>query len=237
MNTQAQPAMTDEAYIQEQKAYYRARAPEYNEWCERLGRYDRGPAHRRQWKGELAEVDRQLTHAGPFGQALELACGTGLWTPTLMTGADALTAIDASPEAIEINRRHTDNERVRYQVADIFEWDPEAQYDFIFFGFWLSHVPESRFDAFWERLNRALLPQGRVAFVDSLLTPDSTAADHTAPDHSGIVVRKLNNGQVYRVIKHFHSEESLATRLDQLGWRCTLNRTDTFFLHGIATRA
>jgi hypothetical protein len=26
---------------------------------------------------------------------------------------------------------------------------PDRRYDVVFFGFWLSHVPLERFDAFW----------------------------------------------------------------------------------------
>ena len=32
-----------------QRAYYRARASEYDAWFLRQGRYDRGEAHRAQW--------------------------------------------------------------------------------------------------------------------------------------------------------------------------------------------
>ena len=33
----------DDDILEEQRAYYRARAPEYENWIHRRGRYDRGP--------------------------------------------------------------------------------------------------------------------------------------------------------------------------------------------------
>ena len=41
---------------------------------------------------------------GPAGEVLELACGTGLWTVELARHAASITAVDASPEVLEINR-------------------------------------------------------------------------------------------------------------------------------------
>ena len=45
---------SDQALIDEQIRYYRQRAPEYDEWFHRQGRYDRGPEHTRLWQHEIA---------------------------------------------------------------------------------------------------------------------------------------------------------------------------------------
>ncbi len=37
------PTPPDDELLGEQAAYYRARAPEYDDWWQRTGRYDRGP--------------------------------------------------------------------------------------------------------------------------------------------------------------------------------------------------
>ena len=42
----------DRVLLDEQIEYYRARAPEYDEWFFRRGRYDRGEGHRRAWFAE-----------------------------------------------------------------------------------------------------------------------------------------------------------------------------------------
>lgn len=127
--------------VQEQILYYRERAPEYDEWFFRQGRYDRGENHRQQWFSEIAEVEVALRATNPSGDILELACGTGLWTQHLAHFATRLTAVDASPEAIALNQQRVGSASVEYVIADLFNWTPHQQFDFIFFGFWLSHVP------------------------------------------------------------------------------------------------
>ena len=95
--------MNEDALIVEQIAYYRARAAEYDEWHRRQGRYDRGEEHRRKWDAELGAVRSALRKMSPLGECLELACGTGLWTPDLAQHATAVTAIDATAK-YEIGR-------------------------------------------------------------------------------------------------------------------------------------
>ena len=90
--------MEERAILNEQMAYYRARAHEYDEWFLRQGRYDRGPEHRDQWLGEAAEIEAELLSAIHGVEVLELACGTGLWTQRLAENNKHVTAVDASPD-------------------------------------------------------------------------------------------------------------------------------------------
>ena len=71
---------------EKQIAFYRARAPEY----------DQSLATRNQ----LEIVKQSLRAVGPFADVVELACGTGIWTKELERISRAVTAIDASPESI-----------------------------------------------------------------------------------------------------------------------------------------
>ena len=66
--------------LQHQIDYYRARAPEYDEWFYRHGRYDRGEAHTRQWESEAQQVRDQLHSVSKLNHILEMAPGTGIWT-------------------------------------------------------------------------------------------------------------------------------------------------------------
>ena len=79
--------------LDEQIAYYKARAAEYDEWFERRGRYDHGEAHRVQWEKEADEVRRHLRGFAPTGNVLELAGGTGIWTTQLLQHASNLTVL------------------------------------------------------------------------------------------------------------------------------------------------
>ena len=142
----------DGELLEGQLAYYRARADEYDDWFLRRGRHDRGPEWNRRWFSELDKIRQELGRFGPLGRVLELACGTGLWTVELARHATSVTSVEASTEVLEINRarlREAGREpSVRYLEADLFGWRPDAAYDAVLFGFWISHVPPERFEAF-----------------------------------------------------------------------------------------
>lgn len=186
--------------IDEQIAYYRARASGYDDWWFRRGRYDRGEEQRRVWDDEIGHLERALDEAGPDGSVLELACGTGIWTQRLVRSASSVTAVDASPEILVINRARVGSSPVHYIREDLFEWQPQQRFDFVFFGFWLSHVPSDQFDRFWSRVQEALKPAGKVFFIDSLRTEESTATNHVLPDAGSPVMTPLNWG-AYRPFK------------------------------------
>jgi 2-polyprenyl-3-methyl-5-hydroxy-6-metoxy-1,4-benzoquinol methylase len=219
--------------LQEQIQYYRDRATEYDQWFFRQGRYDRGEAHRQQWSAEIAEVEAALFAAKPSGDILELACGTGLWTKHLASLATNLTAIDAAPETIAINQQRVSSAAVNYIVTDLFTWEPETQFDFVFFSFWLSHVPEDQFVPFWQKVQRSLKPNGRVFFVDSLLNQASTAQNHAPLHQQGHIERKLNDGRTYNIVKVFYNQQQLQDSLQNWGWQGQVVSTKDFFLYGL----
>ena len=217
--------------LAEQQRYYRARAPEDDDWWFRRGRYDRGADANAAWSDEVGALERLLCREAPLGDALELACGTGLWTRHLVRLASSVVAVDGSPEALALCR-----DRVAGPVslvrADLFDWDPPvAAFDTCFFGFWLSHVPEERFDAFWSTVARALRPGGSAIVVDSLATPRSTAADHVLPGKGeDTMTRRLDDGREFRIVKRFLAPDALRSRVRRLGWDGEAVATGEFFL-------
>lgn len=228
--------MTDDL-IEQQKAYYRRRAGEYDEWFLRQGRYDHGPEFRARWEREVDEVRAALRRFQPTGRVLELACGTGWWTEQLLGSANDLTCVDASGEVLSLNAQRVPDARVLRIQADLFAWAPDGPYDVVFFSFWLSHVPPERFESFWAMVGDALGPGGRVFFVDSLRTELSTASDHVLPARDDVVAeRKLNDGSRYSIYKIFYDPADLQARLEAHGWRASVSATDSFFLYGEAER-
>ncbi len=219
--------------LDEQIEYYRARAPEYDEWFFRLGRYDRGEPHRRAWFSEVSQVEAALGEARPQGRVLELACGTGLWTRHLAEMPASVAAVDASGEALELNQRRVGSSKVHYVCADLFDWEPGETFDFIFFGFWLSHVPAERFDWFWSRVRGALGTNGRAFFVDNARNPEIAAANHQIPAVGSFVMeRRLNDGRQFRVVKVFYEPAPLQERLARRGWRGFVRTSGEFFIYG-----
>ena len=227
----------DQLLVDQQIRYYRQRAPEYDEWFHRQGRFDHGPAHTRLWRQEIAAVRETLDRLKPSGRMLELACGTGLWTQRLARYDGVVTAIDTSPEVLALNRARVRSADVRYRQCDIFTWEPDETYDFVFFGFWLSHVPPSRFAAFWDLVRQALAPGGTVFLVDNRYHPDSSARNHSVRPEQMTQRRELNDGRTFEIVKLFYEPEGLAALLELLGWRGDFRMTANFFIHGTATLA
>src|SRR5437763_840453 len=170
------PDTVPPATLDEMKAYYRARAAEYDEWFYRQGRFDRSPETNARWFAEAEELYRALDALHLTGDVLELAPGTGIWTERLVRTARSVTAVDASPEMVELNRAKVASDRVTYLLADLFTWRPDRRYDAVCFGFWLSHVPDERLDDFLAMVAAALRPGGKLFFVDGRREPTSSAA-------------------------------------------------------------
>jgi demethylmenaquinone methyltransferase/2-methoxy-6-polyprenyl-1,4-benzoquinol methylase len=226
----------DDDLLADQRTYYRRRAPEYDEWWQRQGRYDWGEAAAREWQAEVEQVAGVLAAFAPAGDVLELAGGTGWWTARLARTAGSLTVLDSSPEALEVNRQRVEGQDVRYAVADLFTWRPERRYDTVFFSFWLSHVPRHRFPAFWELVASCLRPAGRVFLIDNRLDPSRTAPDPYVTDEAdGVQRRRLNDGSDHRVVKVFYEPDALTSRLAELGWRAEMRGT-RWFIFGSVNR-
>jgi demethylmenaquinone methyltransferase/2-methoxy-6-polyprenyl-1,4-benzoquinol methylase len=218
-----------ERLLEEQLAYYRARAPEYVEtaFIPELGGEVLGAA--------AGEFVRALDDFGPTGDVLELACGPGTWTPQLLRHARTLTAVDGPPEMLALAAAEVPAHSVRFIEADLFRWRPDRRYDVVFFGFWLSHVPLELFERFWSLVGDCLAPGGRVLFVDDAFrTPDELIEG----ERSSVIRRHLSDGTPYRAVKVPHSPEELEQRLDGLGWRIHVRRSAFGpFFWGAGTRA
>ncbi len=240
-----------DSFLEGQQTYYRERAGEYDDWWERRGRFDRGPEHRNAWFAETTQVVAVLDSFAPTGDVLELAAGTGNWTQELARHAGRVTAVDGSPETLEINRRKNGGTgEIDYVVADLFNWEPPRRFDVVMFGFWLTHVPNERLDDFWVLIDRALKPDGRVFIVDSA-HPDlatkgagaggdvhykSAAAVHSTLDvDSHLATRSLDDGREFKIVKRFWRPQDFTTDTARRGWHLNADETEHFFFtaHGL----
>ncbi len=221
--------LAGDALLAEQCRYYAARAPEYDDWWFRRGRYELEPQAKRRWEADVAEVEAALAAFGAGGDVLELAAGTGLWTRRLARTASRLVAVDASGETLALNRERV-GAGVQHVVADVFDWSSREEFDVCFFSFWLSHVPESRFAAFWRVVREALRPGGRVFLVDS------GAGDraHTGrPGGGERELRRLADGREFAIVKRRWEPGELARAVAPLGFELDLHTTGNgHFLYG-----
>jgi len=223
--------------LADQREYYNARAPEYDEWWLREGRFDHGPKANAQWHDEVATLHAALDASRIAGDVLELASGTGNWTIHLARIADHVTALDASPEMIAINNARLDAvglaHKVDFKQADLFTWQPERTYDAVVLGFFLSHVPLECEDSFMATVARALTPGGLVFFADSRREPTSTAPDQPLPGASEqIMIRKLNDGRTFEIIKLYRSVAEMTDLFARHGMTVNVRETANYFQYG-----
>ena len=205
--------------LQEQIAFYRARAPEYGI----SGAY----------QDQLEAVKRVLRTMGPFEHVLELACGTGIWTKELVGIGQEITAIDASPEMLELNRCNVANANVSYRRADLFEWEPERAYDFVFMAFWLSHVPPDLMDNFLDKVRAAVHPGGKIFIVDQC----EDFRDRPLPQREGIrETRSISDGRIFTIVKVYYHPALLANRLTHFGFDASGERVGDSFFFILGTR-
>jgi demethylmenaquinone methyltransferase/2-methoxy-6-polyprenyl-1,4-benzoquinol methylase len=218
----------------EMVAYYEARAPEYDDWYLRRGRYSHGPIHDAAWDAELDAAGRWLDGLPIRGEIVELAAGTGWWSPLLASKGEA-SLYDAAEAPLGRARERLVAHGLRAHLHVRDAWaEPDRPVDALFTGFWLSHVAVDRLPAFLQLARRWLKPGGVYAFIDSLDDPQSGAADRT-PNVDGISVRRLSDGREFRIPKIHHRPADLADALRAAGFETAdVSTTGRFFLLGVA---
>lgn len=221
--------------LAEQRRYYRERAPEYDDWWFRRGSYALDAETAARWFADVGELEAALDAFGPRGDVLELAAGTGIWTGHLLRHADRVTAVDAASEVLELNRKRTGG-AADYVVADVFGWEPPREFDVCFFGFWHSHVPGRRFEAFWRLVGRALKPEGRVFLLDNAWLGDSR---HLVSSTGEVARRRLSDGREFDLVKRIWEPGELEREVAAVGWNLSVSTTGNgYFIYasGAKTR-
>ncbi len=212
--------------LEEQAAYYRARAPVYDDWWEGRGTDPRSDELRAAWMGERSRLEGNITRLAARHAA-------------------RLTAVDASSETLAINsdKLGATRNRVEFVVADLFAWEPPATYDAVLFGFWISHVPADHWAAFWSKVRRCLRPGGSIWFCDNadpelgwragvLPRPDARflSGDGAIDSQTDVTERALPDGRSYRVVKRFYEPDELARQLLAFGIDARVMTTEWAFL-------
>ena len=177
------------------KAYYEARAHEYDDWWLGLGRFD--GLDRPHWDDEVCELERTLAVLPP-ARTLDVACGTGFLTQHL---PGAITGLDQSAAMLEIaSARVPDAGFVQSDALRLPFVD--GAFERVFTSHFYGHLEDV------ERL-RFLKEARRVApelvVVDSAVRPDR--------DRVGVQERILNDGSRWEVFKRYFEPGELAAEL------------------------
>jgi demethylmenaquinone methyltransferase/2-methoxy-6-polyprenyl-1,4-benzoquinol methylase len=177
------------------RAYYARRAAEYEAVYDKPER-----------QADLARLREQLAETYRSHRVLEVACGTGYWTPHVARHAARVDAYDINEETLAIARtKPVDPARVTFGLGDAYA-PPAAspRHDAAFAGFWWSHVPNERIAQFLEGLHAALAPGARVVCIDNrMVAGSSTPVSRTDEHGNNYQSRLLSDGSRHEVLKNF----------------------------------
>ncbi|MGH9172715.1 MAG: class I SAM-dependent methyltransferase, partial [Vicinamibacterales bacterium] len=143
---------------------------------------------------------------------------------------------DGSLEMIAINSARLDaggyRGKAAYRQVDLFNWRPDQQYDGLFMGYFYSHVPASRREAFLTSVAAALRPGGVFAILEGRRDPRSTSPDQPLPDpEAELMTRRLNDGREFQIVKRFDEPAELAADLAPHGLAADARTTAIHFLY------
>jgi demethylmenaquinone methyltransferase/2-methoxy-6-polyprenyl-1,4-benzoquinol methylase len=187
------------------RAYYAQRAQVY----ERV-------YHKPERQADLRAMEAWL--ATPFAgrRVLEVACGTGWWTPHGARDAKSWLATDVNPETIAVARSKPMPPQVRFEIVDAYSFvQIEGQrFDAAFAGFWWSHVPLVRLPSWLDSLHARLDPGARVVMFDNrYVEGSSTPLARRDADGNTYQQRTLDDGSLHEVLKNFPSREQALAAL------------------------
>lgn len=178
------------------KAYYDARAPEYDDWYLGAGLY--ADRDRPGWDAELAGLIDAI-QALPSARTLDVACGTGFLTRHLH---GEIVGIDASERMLAIAQERVPSGD--FLAADALELPfDDGSFDRLFTSHFYGHLEDEERERF---LSEARRVARELVIVDS-------SVQHS-PVEEEFQPRVLKDGSRWEVYKRYFSGSGLA---DELG--------------------
>jgi len=182
--------------------------------------------HKPERQSDLRAMEAALTAPFAGRRVLEVACGTGWWTPHGARDAISWLATDLNPETMAIARAKPMPACVRFATVDAYTLAgiDDERFDAAFAGFWWSHVPLTRLAA-WLTLLHSRLPAGaRVVMLDNrFVEGSSTPISRRDPDGNTYQQRTLDDGSAHEVLKNFPDRASataaIGARARDVAWR------------------
>ena len=177
------------------KAYYDARAPEYDDWFHGVGRY--AERDRPEWGEDLAALIETIASLPP-ARTLDVACGTAFLSRHLR---GELTFLDQSARMLAIASARVPQATVEQSDAFPLPFE-DGSFERLFTGHFYGHLEEPERVAFLDEARRVA---GELVVVDSSVA-HSTVEVEWQP-------RVLNDGSEWEVYKRFFTGEGLAAEL------------------------
>ncbi len=176
-------------------------------------------------QADLRAMEAGLAGAFAGRRVLEVACGTGWWTPHGARDAAHWLATDLNPATLAVARSKALPACVELATMDAYTLAEvgDRRFDAAFAGCWWSHVPLQRLAGWLQTLHERLEPGARVVFLDnSFVQTSSTPISRRDEAGNTYQNRTLDDGSVHEVLKNFPSAASasamLGPRARQVRW-------------------
>ena len=188
----------------------------------RMARYYAGRAayyervyHKPERQADLRRMETELAAHFAGRRVLEVACGTGWWTPHFARDCASWLATDLNDETLAVARaKPLPAGKVRFQRVDAYALDglADQRFDAAFAGCWWSHVPLARLRPWLETLHARLAPGARVVMLDnSFVQTSNLPISRRDAEGNTYQVRTLDDGSTYEVVKNFPTpDEAIA---------------------------
>ena len=185
--------------------YYARRAAEYEKIFDKPER-----------QADLARMRVDIPSLFVNQRVLEIACGTGYWTPLIAEQAESVLATDYNEEPLAIAKSKTYRKaNVSFAQADAYALpDWKNKFSACYAGFWWSHVPLGKMAGFLSSLEKVLQRGAIVAFMDNrYVEGSSTPISRKDAEGNTYQARRLADGSSHEVLKNFPTAQELRARL------------------------
>jgi demethylmenaquinone methyltransferase/2-methoxy-6-polyprenyl-1,4-benzoquinol methylase len=166
--------------------------------------------HKPERQHDLRAMEAWLPAVFAGRRVLEIACGTGWWTPYGARDAQRWLATDLNPETMDVARTKALPACVELRAADAYTLAELAdeRFDAAFAGCWWSHVALERLPGWLETLHARLEPGARVVMLDnSFVQTSSTPLSRRDARGNTYQNRTLDDGSVHEVLKNFPARD------------------------------
>ncbi len=174
-------------------------------YVQRAAYYER-VYHKPERQTDLRAMEAWLPGVFEGRRVLEIACGTGWWTPHGAARAASWLATDLNAETMAVAQRKPLPACVSFEAVDAYTMAElgTRTFDAAFTGCWWSHVPLARLPGWLELLHARLEPGAVVVMLDnSYVQTSSTPISRRDAEGNTYQDRTLDDGSVHEVLKNF----------------------------------
>jgi ubiquinone/menaquinone biosynthesis C-methylase UbiE len=134
------------------------------------------PAGKLRW---ARRVKMLASHLQPDQKVLEIGCGIGYFTRSLVSSGAEITAIDISPDLLEVARRDCPAENVSFELQNAYAMIyADKSFDSVIGSSVLHHL---EIDAALNEVHRVLKPGGSIYFTEPNMMNPQIAVQKNVP--------------------------------------------------------